>query len=172
MEERTRACAWCSECTSLSPVARFCHCRPPPSPWSAVSVHKPQTPNTHTHTNPHVTGRGGSHRFPSTPLGSPWHTVRVQRACTPSDDRPLSNPPPAQRSAQELPQVEKSSLASCLVSGGEEMVISGSNFFPESKVIFLEKGPGKSGVLFPQRPTADAGNCKNCKNCKNYFYEV
>lgn len=23
------------------------------------------------------------------------------------------------------------------------MVISGSNFFPESKVIFLEKGPGK-----------------------------
>lgn len=50
---------------------------------------------------------------------------------------------PAQRSAQELPQVEKSSLTSCLVSGGEEMVITGSNFFPESKVIFLEKGPGK-----------------------------
>lgn len=49
----------------------------------------------------------------------------------------------AQRSAQELPQVDKSSLTSCLVSGGEEMVISGSNFFPESKVIFLEKGPGK-----------------------------
>lgn len=49
---------------------------------------------------------------------------------------------PAQRSAQELPQVEKSSLTSCLVSGGEEMVITGSNFFPESKVIFLEKGPG------------------------------
>ncbi|CAL8350352.1 unnamed protein product [Merluccius merluccius] len=47
----------------------------------------------------------------------------------------------SQRSAQELPQVEKSSLTSCLVSGGEEMVITGSNFFPESKVIFLEKGP-------------------------------
>uniref|UniRef100_A0A674NE88 Nuclear factor of activated T cells 3 n=1 Tax=Takifugu rubripes TaxID=31033 RepID=A0A674NE88_TAKRU len=47
----------------------------------------------------------------------------------------------SQRSAQELPQVDKSSLTSCLVSGGEEMVISGSNFFPESKVIFLEKGP-------------------------------
>lgn len=53
---------------------------------------------------------------------------------------------PAQRSAQELPQVEKSSLTSCLVSGGEEMVITGSNFFPESKVIFLEKGPGKCYV--------------------------
>ncbi|XP_046897857.1 nuclear factor of activated T-cells, cytoplasmic 3 isoform X1 [Hypomesus transpacificus] len=47
----------------------------------------------------------------------------------------------SQRSAQELPQVEKSNLTSCLVSGGEEMVITGSNFFPESKVIFLEKGP-------------------------------
>ncbi|KAM6942771.1 nuclear factor of activated T-cells, cytoplasmic 3 [Xenentodon cancila] len=47
----------------------------------------------------------------------------------------------SQRSAQELPQVEKFSLTSCLVSGGEEMVITGSNFFPESKVIFLEKGP-------------------------------
>ncbi|XP_052010794.1 nuclear factor of activated T-cells, cytoplasmic 3 [Xyrauchen texanus] len=47
----------------------------------------------------------------------------------------------SQRSAQELPQVEKASISSCPVSGGEEMVISGSNFFPESKVIFLEKGP-------------------------------
>ncbi|XP_053472511.1 nuclear factor of activated T-cells, cytoplasmic 3 [Ictalurus furcatus] len=47
----------------------------------------------------------------------------------------------SQRSAQELPQVEKFSLSSCPVSGGEEMVITGSNFFPESKVIFLEKGP-------------------------------
>ncbi|KAM6980131.1 nuclear factor of activated T-cells, cytoplasmic 3 isoform 2-T2 [Aplochiton taeniatus] len=47
----------------------------------------------------------------------------------------------SQRSAQELPQVEKCSLTSCLVSGGEDMVITGSNFFPESKVIFLEKGP-------------------------------
>ncbi len=58
----------------------------------------------------------------------------------------LAVPLPAQRSAQELPQVEKSSLTSCLVSGGEEMVITGSNFFPESKVIFLEKGPGKCYV--------------------------
>ncbi|XP_017274252.1 nuclear factor of activated T-cells, cytoplasmic 3 isoform X1 [Kryptolebias marmoratus] len=47
----------------------------------------------------------------------------------------------SQRSAQELPQVEKSSLTSCLVTGGEEMAITGSNFFPESKVIFVEKGP-------------------------------
>uniref|UniRef100_A0A8D3CPI4 Nuclear factor of activated T cells 3a n=1 Tax=Scophthalmus maximus TaxID=52904 RepID=A0A8D3CPI4_SCOMX len=47
----------------------------------------------------------------------------------------------SQRSAQELPQVEKSSLTSCVVTGGEELVITGSNFFTESKVIFVEKGP-------------------------------
>ncbi|CAB1339188.1 unnamed protein product, partial [Coregonus sp. 'balchen'] len=40
----------------------------------------------------------------------------------------------SQRSAQELPQVEKASLTSSLVSGGEEIVITGSNFFPESKM--------------------------------------
>ena len=70
--------------------------------------------------------------------------IRLQSESSENDHlRVSSNPLSAQRSAQELPQVEKSSLTSCLVSGGEEMVITGSNFFPESKVIFLEKGPGK-----------------------------
>ncbi|KAM4614517.1 nuclear factor of activated T-cells, cytoplasmic 3 isoform 2-T2 [Discoglossus pictus] len=46
----------------------------------------------------------------------------------------------SQRSAQELPQVEKYNMNSCSVNGGLEMVITGSNFMPESKVIFLEKG--------------------------------
>ncbi|XP_008112150.1 nuclear factor of activated T-cells, cytoplasmic 3 isoform X1 [Anolis carolinensis] len=46
----------------------------------------------------------------------------------------------SQRSAQELPQIEKYSINSCSVNGGHELVISGSNFLPESKVIFLEKG--------------------------------
>ncbi|KAJ6666063.1 hypothetical protein lerEdw1_000967 [Lerista edwardsae] len=46
----------------------------------------------------------------------------------------------SQRSAQELPQIEKYSINSCLVNGGHEMVVTGSNFLPESKVIFLEKG--------------------------------
>lgn len=46
----------------------------------------------------------------------------------------------SQRSAQELPQIEKYSINSCVVNGGHEMVITGSNFLPESKVIFLEKG--------------------------------
>ncbi|XP_061443997.1 nuclear factor of activated T-cells, cytoplasmic 4 isoform X2 [Rhineura floridana] len=47
----------------------------------------------------------------------------------------------SQRSAQELPQVENYSLSACSVHGGEEMVIAGANFLPESKVVFIERGP-------------------------------
>uniref|UniRef100_A0A4W3JSH9 Nuclear factor of activated T cells 3 n=1 Tax=Callorhinchus milii TaxID=7868 RepID=A0A4W3JSH9_CALMI len=47
----------------------------------------------------------------------------------------------SQRSAQELPQIEKYSISSCSVIGGEEVIVSGSNFLPESKIVFLEKGP-------------------------------
>ncbi|XP_061101901.1 nuclear factor of activated T-cells, cytoplasmic 3-like isoform X2 [Conger conger] len=47
----------------------------------------------------------------------------------------------SQRSAQELPQVDRCSLTSGSVNGGEDMVITGSNFFPESRVVFLEKAP-------------------------------
>ncbi|XP_063801343.1 nuclear factor of activated T-cells, cytoplasmic 3 [Pseudophryne corroboree] len=46
----------------------------------------------------------------------------------------------SQRSAQELPQVDKYNLSSCTVTGGTEMIITGSNILPESKVIFVEKG--------------------------------
>uniref|UniRef100_UPI00398EDF01 nuclear factor of activated T-cells, cytoplasmic 3 isoform X2 n=1 Tax=Pristiophorus japonicus TaxID=55135 RepID=UPI00398EDF01 len=47
----------------------------------------------------------------------------------------------SQRSAQELPQIEKYSINSCSVNGGEEMIVNGFNFLPESKIVFLEKGP-------------------------------
>ncbi|XP_025010013.1 nuclear factor of activated T-cells, cytoplasmic 3 isoform X2 [Gallus gallus] len=46
----------------------------------------------------------------------------------------------SQRSAQELPQIEKYSINSCSVNGGHEMMVTGSNFLPESKIIFFEKG--------------------------------
>uniref|UniRef100_A0A8D0HA97 Nuclear factor of activated T cells 3 n=1 Tax=Sphenodon punctatus TaxID=8508 RepID=A0A8D0HA97_SPHPU len=49
----------------------------------------------------------------------------------------------SQRSAQELPQIEKYNISSCSVKGGHEMVVTGSNFLPESKIIFFEKGQGK-----------------------------
>nr|XP_056719883.1 nuclear factor of activated T-cells, cytoplasmic 4 [Euleptes europaea] len=47
----------------------------------------------------------------------------------------------SQRSAQELPQVESYSLSACSVHGGEEMTVTGANFLPESKVVFIERGP-------------------------------
>ncbi|KAM9329122.1 nuclear factor of activated T-cells, cytoplasmic 4 [Gastrophryne carolinensis] len=47
----------------------------------------------------------------------------------------------SQRSAQELPQVENYSLSACSVNGREELLLCGSNFLSDSKVIFLEKGP-------------------------------
>uniref|UniRef100_A0A8C0IWC4 RHD domain-containing protein n=1 Tax=Chelonoidis abingdonii TaxID=106734 RepID=A0A8C0IWC4_CHEAB len=49
----------------------------------------------------------------------------------------------SQRSAQELPQVETCSLSAGSGHGGEEMVLSGANFLPDSKVVFIERGPGK-----------------------------
>ncbi|XP_036891987.1 nuclear factor of activated T-cells, cytoplasmic 1 isoform X2 [Sturnira hondurensis] len=47
----------------------------------------------------------------------------------------------SQRSAQELPLVEKQSVASCPVLGGKRMVLSGHNFLQDSKVVFVEKAP-------------------------------
>ncbi|XP_063310901.1 nuclear factor of activated T-cells, cytoplasmic 4 isoform X1 [Pelobates fuscus] len=47
----------------------------------------------------------------------------------------------SQRSAQELPQVENYSLSACSVNGRQELLLCGANFLPDSKVIFLEKGP-------------------------------
>lgn len=49
----------------------------------------------------------------------------------------------AQRSAQELPQIETFSPTCDSVMGGQELLITGPNITPESKVIFLEKGHGK-----------------------------
>lgn len=49
----------------------------------------------------------------------------------------------AQRSAQELPLVEKQSTDSFPVTGGKKMVLTGHNFLQDSKVIFVEKAPGR-----------------------------
>ncbi|XP_045143926.1 nuclear factor of activated T-cells, cytoplasmic 4 isoform X2 [Echinops telfairi] len=47
----------------------------------------------------------------------------------------------SQRSAQELPQVEAYSPSACSMRGGGELVLTGSNFLPDSKVVFIERGP-------------------------------
>lgn len=49
---------------------------------------------------------------------------------------------PAQRSAHELPMVERQDVDSCLVYGGQQMILTGQNFTTESKVVFTEKTPG------------------------------
>ncbi|KAK5617999.1 hypothetical protein CRENBAI_023632 [Crenichthys baileyi] len=45
----------------------------------------------------------------------------------------------SQRSAQELPLVEKQSVESYPATGGKMMLLGGLNFLPESKVVFVEK---------------------------------
>ncbi|CAL8357485.1 unnamed protein product [Arctogadus glacialis] len=45
----------------------------------------------------------------------------------------------SQRSAQELPLVEKQSVDSYPATGGKKMLLSGLNFLPDSKVVFVEK---------------------------------
>ncbi|XP_056154506.1 nuclear factor of activated T-cells, cytoplasmic 1 isoform X2 [Lampris incognitus] len=45
----------------------------------------------------------------------------------------------SQRSAQELPLVDKQSLETCPAPGGERMLLSGHNFQQDSKVVFVEK---------------------------------
>ncbi|KAL3058281.1 hypothetical protein OYC64_010455 [Pagothenia borchgrevinki] len=45
----------------------------------------------------------------------------------------------SQRSAQELPAVERQDLDRCSVHGGQQMVLTGQNFTSDSRVIFSEK---------------------------------
>lgn len=45
----------------------------------------------------------------------------------------------SQRSAHELPMVERQDMDSCLVYGGQQMILTGQNFTAESKVVFTEK---------------------------------
>lgn len=51
--------------------------------------------------------------------------------------------PTAQRSAHELPMVEKQDMDSCSVLGGQQMILTGQNFSADSKVIFTEKTHGE-----------------------------
>nr|XP_045012226.1 nuclear factor of activated T-cells, cytoplasmic 2 isoform X1 [Jaculus jaculus] len=45
----------------------------------------------------------------------------------------------SQRSAHELPMVERQDMDGCLVYGGQQMILTGQNFTAESKVVFTEK---------------------------------
>lgn len=49
----------------------------------------------------------------------------------------------AQRSAHELPLVEKQDMDGCSVLGGQQMILTGQNFSSDSKVVFMEKTQGE-----------------------------
>uniref|UniRef100_A0A3P8X2L2 Nuclear factor of activated T cells 4 n=1 Tax=Cynoglossus semilaevis TaxID=244447 RepID=A0A3P8X2L2_CYNSE len=68
------------------------------------------------------------------PVGPPGRVLALQVASLPIE---------CQRSAQELPVIESVSLTSCSVEGGEELLLSGTNFLPISRVLFMERGTGK-----------------------------
>lgn len=56
----------------------------------------------------------------------------------------------SQRSAHELPMVERQDMDSCLVYGGQQMILTGQNFTAESKVVFMEKTTGPAGTCETQ----------------------
>uniref|UniRef100_A0A8C3S421 Nuclear factor of activated T cells 1 n=1 Tax=Chelydra serpentina TaxID=8475 RepID=A0A8C3S421_CHESE len=65
----------------------------------------------------------------------------------------------SQRSAQELPLVEKQSTDSFPVIGGKKIILSGHNFLQDSKVIFVEKAPDGHHVWEMEAKT-DKEMCK------------
>lgn len=43
--------------------------------------------------------------------------------------------------------VESVSITSCSVEGGEELLLSGTNFLPMSRVLFMERGTGMGACV-------------------------
>ncbi|KAM7379701.1 hypothetical protein PAMP_005235 [Pampus punctatissimus] len=70
----------------------------------------------------------------------------------------------SQRSAQELPVIESVSLTSSSVEGGEELLLSGTNFLPISRVLFMERGTdGK--LQWEEEAHVDRDNSNECLLC-------
>ncbi|XP_031432432.1 nuclear factor of activated T-cells, cytoplasmic 1 isoform X2 [Clupea harengus] len=67
----------------------------------------------------------------------------------------------SQRSAQELPLVEKQSLDSYPATGGKRILLSGHNFLPDSKVVFVEKAQD-GHHLWETEAKVDKDSIKSC----------
>ncbi|KAL1020605.1 hypothetical protein UPYG_G00002330 [Umbra pygmaea] len=65
----------------------------------------------------------------------------------------------SQRSAHELPMVEKQGTDSCSVLGGQQMILTGQNFSSDSKVIFSEKTPDGQQI-WEMEATVDKDKCQ------------
>ncbi|XP_019739285.1 nuclear factor of activated T-cells, cytoplasmic 4 isoform X2 [Hippocampus comes] len=67
----------------------------------------------------------------------------------------------SQRSAQELPVIESVSFTSCSVEGGEELLLSGTNFMALSRVVFMERSTdGK--LQWEEEAHVDRDNSNEC----------
>uniref|UniRef100_A0A3Q1EPB7 Nuclear factor of activated T cells 4 n=1 Tax=Acanthochromis polyacanthus TaxID=80966 RepID=A0A3Q1EPB7_9TELE len=88
------------------------------------------------------------------PIGPPGRVLALQVASLPIE---------CQRSAQELPVIESVSLTSCSVEGGEELLLSGTNFLPISRVLFMERGTGK--LQWEEEAHVDRDNSNECLLC-------
>ncbi|XP_045908390.1 nuclear factor of activated T-cells, cytoplasmic 4 isoform X2 [Micropterus dolomieu] len=90
------------------------------------------------------------------PVAPPGRVLALQVASVPIEC--------SQRSAQELPVIESVSLTSCSVEGGEELLLSGSNFLPISRVLFMERGTdGK--LQWEEEAHVDRDNSNECLLC-------
>ncbi|KAJ8016959.1 hypothetical protein DPEC_G00012800 [Dallia pectoralis] len=65
----------------------------------------------------------------------------------------------SQRSAHELPMVEKQDVDSCSVLGGQQMILTGQNFSSDSKVIFMEK-THDGQQIWEMEATVDKDKCQ------------
>ncbi|KAK5860337.1 hypothetical protein PBY51_021824 [Eleginops maclovinus] len=94
--------------------------------------------------------------LPLTPVAQPGRVLALQVASLAIEC--------SQRSAQELPVIESISLTSCSVEGGEELLLSGSNFLPISRVLFMERGTdGK--LQWEEEAHVDRDNSNECLMC-------
>ncbi|XP_029380914.1 nuclear factor of activated T-cells, cytoplasmic 4 isoform X2 [Echeneis naucrates] len=90
------------------------------------------------------------------PVAPPGRVLALQVASMPIEC--------SQRSAQELPVIESVSLTSCSVEGGEELLLSGNNFLPISRVVFMERGTdGK--LQWEEEAHVDRDNSNECLLC-------
>ncbi|KAM4728939.1 nuclear factor of activated T-cells, cytoplasmic 4 [Anableps anableps] len=90
------------------------------------------------------------------PVGPPGRVLALQVASLPIEC--------SQRSAQELPVIESVSVTSCSVEGGEELLLSGTNFLPISRVLFMERGSdGK--LQWEEEAHVDRDNSNECLLC-------
>uniref|UniRef100_A0A673AZC0 Nuclear factor of activated T cells 4 n=1 Tax=Sphaeramia orbicularis TaxID=375764 RepID=A0A673AZC0_9TELE len=121
---------------------------------SDIELRKGETDVGRKNTRVRLVFRTHLHLAP--PVAPPGRVLALQVASLPIEC--------SQRSAQELPVIESVSLTSCSVEGGEELLLSGTNFLPISRVLFMERGTdGK--LQWEEEAHVDRDNSSECLLC-------